>query len=97
MVQMLQPQNHQTDSEFACQFLARMKVDDGWCWTILRSDEPHIFNRAVNNQNCYIWVFHIQHQQLLYSYYVTPWCAFTAQFILGLFFFETLIPQTLKT
>ncbi|GFU53000.1 uncharacterized protein TNCV_1142891 [Trichonephila clavipes] len=33
------------------------------------------------------------HQQPLHPNYVTAWCRFTAEFILGPFFFQTLTPQ----
>lgn len=97
MVQMLQPQDHRTRYDFACRFLARMDVDDEWPWKILWSDEAHFaLDGAVNNQNCRIWGAsppNVLHPQPLHSDYVTAWCGFTADFILGPFFFETLTPQ----
>ncbi|GFX43514.1 uncharacterized protein TNCV_4875341 [Trichonephila clavipes] len=54
---------------------------------------------AVNTQNFRKWRTsppNIRHQQPLHSDYVTAWCGFTAEFILGPFFFETLTLQDSK-
>ncbi|GFV01621.1 uncharacterized protein TNCV_2962141 [Trichonephila clavipes] len=65
-----------------------MEVNDTWPWKIPWSDETH-FNiyGAVNALNCRIWDIsfpNILHQQPLHSDYVTAWCGFTAEFVLGL-------------
>ncbi|GFV44142.1 transposable element tc3 transposase [Trichonephila clavipes] len=73
-----------------------MEVDDTWPWKMQWSDEAHFYlDGAVNTQNCRIWGSsppNILHQQPLHSDDVTAWCGFTAEFILGSFFFETLTP-----
>ena len=56
------------------------------------SDEAHFtLDEEVNSQNCCIWgserTFFV-HENSLHSDYITVWCDFTADFILGPFFFS---------
>lgn len=91
-VQQLKPQDHSARLDFALHFLARMQVDEYWPSHILWTDEAHFhLDGAVNTQNCRIWGStnpHAVQQQPLHSPYVTAWCGFTANFILGPYFFE---------
>ena len=56
------------------------------------SDEGHFtLDGAVNSQNCRVWGSerpYVVHERSLYSDYITVWCGFTVDFILGSFFFE---------
>lgn len=91
-VQQLKPHDHSARLDFALSFLARMQVDDNWPSHIFWTDEAHFhLDGAVNTQNCRIWGStnpHAMQQQPLHSPYVTAWCGFTANFILGPYFFE---------
>lgn len=83
--------------DFALTFLARVEVDDMWPWNILWSDEAHFtLTGAVNTHNCRIWGSSPPtnvHEVPLHSERVTAWCGFTANFLIGPFFFEELGPQ----
>lgn len=96
-VQKLHPKNPHYRTDFACWFVARIAVENAWPWNILWSDEAHfILNGSVNTQNCRIWGTaspNVVHEQSLHSDYVTVWCDFTANFILGPFIFEESTPQ----
>lgn len=100
-LQELKPNDTATRLTFALTFLARMEVDDTWPWKILWGDEAHFYlNGDVNTQNCRIWASeHPQEivQIPLHSPKLTIWCGFTADFIIGPFFFENITrtgPQT---
>ncbi|GFY06046.1 uncharacterized protein TNCV_3863501 [Trichonephila clavipes] len=57
------------------------------------------FFSCEKSKNYHIWStspLNVLHQQPLHSDYLTTCCVFTAEFILGPFFFETLTPQGSK-
>lgn len=82
--------------KFALQFLARMEVDIAWPYNILWTDEAHFhLQNAVNTQNCRIWATenpNISQPLPLHSPKVTVWCGFTAEFVVGPYFFEEVTP-----
>ncbi|GFU59386.1 transposable element tc3 transposase [Trichonephila clavipes] len=64
--------------------------------SVTRIGDSVVDNEAVNTQSYRIWgtsTPNTLHQRPLHSDYVTAWCRFTAEFILGHFFFEILTPQ----
>lgn len=95
-VQELLYTDHDKRLTFALTFLARMEVDDAWPWKILWGDEAHFYlNGTVNTQNCRIWDDKSPHAVTaipLHSPKVTVWCGFTAEFIVGPFFYENITP-----
>ena len=78
--------------DFALNFLARMQVEEYYPLHNLWTDEAHYhLDSAVNAQTCCIWGStnpHSVQQQPLHSPYVTVWCGFTSNFVLGLYSFK---------
>ncbi|GBN70247.1 hypothetical protein AVEN_199609-1 [Araneus ventricosus] len=82
-VQKLIPPDLPKLEAFALQILDRMEVDNAWPWSILWTDEVHFhLQGSVNTQNCRILALP------LYSQKVIVWRGFTAEFIVGPFFFR---------
>ena len=78
-----------------------MQVDEAWPWKILWSDEAHFYlNGTVKTQNSRIWAYeepHAVEEIPLHPPKLTVWCSFTADFIIGPYFFEIITeagPQT---
>jgi hypothetical protein len=78
--------------EFARRCIAEIAKGDDWLPRILWSDEAHFhLHGGVNSHNAVIWAEENPHQVLqtpLHDEYVTVWCGFTADFIIGPYFFE---------
>lgn len=91
-LQKLEPGDPERRNNFALEFLARVQVEDDWLENILWSDEAHFtLSSGVNTKNCVIWASENPHAcigQPLHDKKVTVWCGFTADFILGPYFFE---------
>lgn len=97
----LKPTDYDLRLTFALTFLARVQVDEAWPWKILWSDEAHFYlNGTVNTQNSRIWASeqpHAVEEIPLHPQKLTVWCGFTADFIIGPYFFEIITqagPQT---
>ncbi|GBM39442.1 hypothetical protein AVEN_126322-1 [Araneus ventricosus] len=75
------------DLSLPCLQYERIAVNNSCPWNILWSDEAHFsLDGAVNTPNCRIWGTtspNVVHEQPLYPDYITAWCCFTADFILG--------------
>lgn len=97
VVQALNPSDPEKRTDFARMFLARIAVDKAWPWNILWTDEAHFtLEGVVNTQNCRIWGTArptVVHEESLHADYITVWCGFNADFILGPFFFEETTSQ----
>lgn len=78
--------------DFSLHVLAQMEIEPEWLSRILWTDEAHFsVNGGINTQNCRIWSTENPHeivQQGLHDKKVTVWCGFTANFIIGPYFFE---------
>ncbi|GFX54865.1 hypothetical protein TNCV_3317821 [Trichonephila clavipes] len=66
-------------------------------WEIIWLEKALFYlDGAVNSQNFRMWsisLSYVLHQQTQRFDYVTAWCGFNAEFILGIFIFETFTPQ----
>ncbi|KFM67194.1 hypothetical protein X975_24756, partial [Stegodyphus mimosarum] len=76
-----------------------MEVDAAWPWKILWGDEAHFYlNGTMNTQNCRIWNDKSPHASQQFPYIHQPvWCGFTAEFIVGPFFYENITPTGPET
>jgi Helix-turn-helix domain (DUF4817) len=77
---------------FAENFLTRVEFEPNWLDTILFSDEAHFtLTGQVNYWNTRIWADHHPHtifQTPLHDRKLTVWIGFTAEFIIGPYFFQ---------
>ncbi|KFM77080.1 hypothetical protein X975_13612, partial [Stegodyphus mimosarum] len=88
----LKPSDYDKRVTFPLSFLARVEIDYAFPWHILWGDECHFYlNGSVNTQNSRIWASeqpHTVHEIPLKCPKVTVWCGFTAEFVIGSFFFD---------
>ena len=91
-VQELKDRDLPTRLKFAERCLELMDADPTWLQRILWTDEAHFYlHGGVNTHNSVIWTEENPHhivQKPLYDQHVTAWCGFTADFIIGPYFFE---------
>lgn len=96
MVQKMQPQDTHQRIYFACQFLARIVIDNAQPRKLLCSDQAHFtLDRLMDNQNCRLWdtaIFNF-FKQTVNSDYVAIRRVFTAEFLLDTFLSEEIIPK----
>ena len=75
-------------------------VNKKWSWKILWLYETYFsVDGAVNSQNCLTWGsarLYVVHERSSHSDYITVWCGFKSDFILGRFFFEQNTSQSPK-
>lgn len=78
--------------DFSLRVLAQIEIEPEWLSRILWTDEAHFtLNGGVNTQNCRIWSAENPQeivQEGLHDKKVTVWCGFTADFIIGPYFYE---------
>ncbi|GBL82399.1 hypothetical protein AVEN_252546-1 [Araneus ventricosus] len=59
------------------------------CFPIKRNASPVLYESSLYSKLSY----NLVHEQPLHSDYITLWCGFTADVILGPFLFKKIIPQ----
>jgi Helix-turn-helix domain (DUF4817) len=92
-VQELKAGDHAKRFEFANECMKHMGVQDNtWLQSIFWTDEAHFhLHGGVNSHNCVIWADSAPARTVeksLHDDYVSVWCGFSADFILGPYFFE---------
>lgn len=77
---------------FAGKCLSQMSVDQEWIRQVMWTDEAHFhLHGSVNTHNCVIWskeAPRVIAERRLHDSYITVWCGFTADTIIGPYFFE---------
>lgn len=90
-VQELLPRDPDQRFQFAANFLARVEANQRWLDRILWSDEAHFYlSGQVNRWNCRIWTPENPHaivEKPLHDKKLTVWIGFTAEFLIGPYFF----------
>lgn len=90
----LKPQDYSARLHFALHFLTMKQVDEYWPSPILWTNVARFHLDGANRTAAYMWSHlysYVQQQPLLAPFPVTAWCGFTANFILGTYFFEVTI------
>lgn len=91
-VQELKPPDLVARYNFSLHCVAESHLNDEWIRNVLFTNEAHFYlNGFVNNKNCVIWDDTNPHAilpQPLHSPKLTVWCGFTANFIIGPYFFQ---------
>ena len=92
-VQELLPQDYELRSNFTNMVIMESTKNPTWAQNILWSDEAHFYlHGGLNTRDCVIWAREQPHaiieKPLIKDQKVTVWCSFTANFIIGLYFFE---------
>jgi hypothetical protein len=91
-VQELKFTDHGARLSFALKCLNYMGSNDNWLKNIFWTDEAHFhLHGSVNTHNCVIWTTDMPHQvfeKRMHDKYVSVWCGFTAEFIVGPYFYE---------
>lgn len=89
-MQTLSDSDKEARKEMCLWMKERLVQDDHWADRIWFSDEAHFY--LANRQNCRVWSQHLPsdiNEKPLHSPKCTAWCAFSAQGIIGPFWFET--------
>lgn len=90
--QELKPPDFDSRRDFANLVFNKMEEQHDWLHTVLWTDEAHFtLSGAVNTHNCRVWTTENPHAFVevpLQQPKVTVWCGFTADFIIGPFFFR---------
>lgn len=79
---------------FAERCIDCMDTQVGWLRNIFWTDEAHFHlhgGGGVNSHNCHIWAYqqpYVTVEKPLHDEYVSVWCGFSANFIIGPYFFE---------
>jgi hypothetical protein len=91
-VQYLKTSDFALRSSFAAKCMTNIDSNDDWLKRILWTDEAHFhLQGGVNTHNCIIWSKNCPHEKYpkkLHDEYVTVWCGFTSEFLIGPYFFE---------
>ena len=99
--QELKPPDFDSRRDFANWVFNKMDEQHDWLHTVLWTDEAHFtLSGAVNTHNCRVWTTENPHAFVeipLHQPKVTVWCGFTADFIIGPFFFEEVTQTGFKT
>lgn len=99
--QELKPLDFDSRQDFANLVFNKMEEQHDWLHTVLWTDEAHFtLSGAVNTHNCRVWTTENPHAFVevpLQQPKVTVWCGFTADFIIGPFFFEEVTKTGFKT
>lgn len=77
---------------FAERCIRHMGTEVDWLRKIFWTDEAHFhLHGGVNSHNCHIWTDqrpYVTVEKPLHDEYVSVWCGFSAEFIIGPYFFE---------
>lgn len=91
-VQELKSADYESRLSFALKCLNYMGSNNNWLKNIFWTDEAHFhLHGGVNTHNCVIWTTDMPHKTVekrMHDEYVSVWCGFTTEFIIGPYFYE---------